>query len=156
MSKGIDSLREKFADIYGALNAKYQGYIQMSDKRIEHVFVEAQKLPKLEKLYVDKDDKATNVNYVLEMALYDPESKQSILIRQHNADFLVIKKELKGDEPMDSFYTVTPNTPKMKIAQIWEPKPNEFCNGWEVLEPTLLMFAGFEESKGDNHDKSTI
>jgi CRISPR type III-associated protein (TIGR04423 family) len=36
----------------------------------------------------------------------------------------------------------------MKIAQIWEEEPNEFCLNMEVLEPKYLLFAGFETQGG--------
>ena len=150
MSSGIENLRAKFEIIYSKLQGEYEGYIQMSDKRIEHVYTKATELPELETLYVDVRGEKTEVNYVLEMALYDAKNKNSILIRQHNDDFLVLEKELKGveEKDIDSFYTVTPRTPKMQIAQLWEAEKSEFCEDMEVLVPKALMFAGFEESKG--------
>jgi len=145
----IQKLRDEFAVHYSGLNGKYEGYIQMSDQRIKHLFTKATPLPPLDEIYKDHKNNATDVNYVLEMALFEPSTKNSILIRQHNADWLVLKESLSGNEPMDSFHTVTANTPKMKIAQIWESKANEFCNSWNVLEPKALMFAGFEGDKND-------
>lgn len=152
MSSGIEKLRAKFETIYSKLEGEYEGYIQMSDKRIEHVYTKATKLPGLEELYVDAKGEKTEVNYVLEMALYDAKNENSILIRQHNNDFLVLKKELKDvdEKDIDSFYTVTSNTPKMKIAQIWEEQDNAFCLNMAVLVPKALMFAGFESKGGES------
>lgn len=151
MSSGIKKLRAKFETIYSGLDGEYEGYIQMSDKRIEHVYVQAKELPTLEELYVDVKGKKTEVNYVLEMALYDAKTTNSILIRQHNDDFLVLKKELKDvdEKDIDSFYTVTSNTPKMKIAKIWEEEKSEFRpDDMKILVPKALMFAGFESKGG--------
>ena len=149
MSNGIVELRKKFKIIYDKLKDTkdtYVGYVQMSDKRIEHVYTKEQELPELDTLYVDDKDNKSDVNYILEMALFD--GKNSILIRQHNAGFLVVEKELTQEQidSAESFYTVKSNTLKMKIAQIWKDTPNEFCEGWDVLERKYLMFAGFENA----------
>jgi len=141
--------REELKEFYNGLNSEYEGYIQMSDGRIksEHLFKTAQNLPKWEELH-------NEVNYILEMALYEPNTKRSILIRQQNSEWLVIDKKLEGNEPTDSFFTLTEKTPKMKIAQIWEEEKSEFCLGLDVLEPKYLLFAGFEKEK--RNDNSTI
>ena len=145
MSHSIEEFRSKMASEYDKIreSGEYVGYIQMSDKRIEDVFVEPSTLPEWETLH------RNDIHYILEMALFDPETKRSILVRQHNADFLVLERELEQDEidNADSFYTVTSNTPKMKIVQIWEEEKNEFCLDMKVLEPKYLMFAGFEEAQ---------
>ncbi len=134
--------REALKEFYNGLNAEYEGYIQMSDNRIksEHLFKTAQNLPKWEELH-------NEVNYILEMALFNPLTKQSILIRQQNSEWLVIDKKLEGNEPIDQFFTLTKDTPKMKIAQIWEEEKSEFCLGLDVLEPKYLLFAGFEKGE---------
>ncbi|NPA60378.1 MAG: TIGR04423 family type III CRISPR-associated protein [Epsilonproteobacteria bacterium] len=134
--------REALKKFYDDLNDKYEGYVQMSDSRIEpkHLFKTTQTLPKWDELHND-------INYIVEMALFNPSTKQSILIRQQNSEWLVIDKKLEGDEPTESFFTLTEDTPKMKIAQIWEKEENEFCLGLDVLEPKYLLFAGFEKEK---------
>jgi len=136
--------REELEAFYNGLTDKYEGYVQMSDGRIEpkHLFKTAQTLPKWEELHND-------VNYILEMGLFNPVTKQSILIRQQNSEWLVIDKKLEGNEPIDQFFTLTKDTPKMKIAQIWEEEKSEFCLGLDVLEPKYLLFAGFSEKKGE-------
>ena len=155
MSHSIEEFRKKMASEYNTIkeSGEYVGYIQMSDKRIEHVFKNPQKLPEIDSLYVDDKNKKSDVNYILEMALFDPKTKKSILIRQHNADFLVLDKVLTDEQiaDADSFHTVTSDTLKMKIVQIWQEEKNKFCLDMEVLEPKYLMFAGFEEAqpKGD-------
>ena len=150
MSNGIVELRKKFKIIYDKLKDTkdtYVGYIQMSDKRIEHVYTKEQQLPPLDTLYVDSSGNESKVNYVLELALLSSAGK-SILVRQHNTGWLELKEDLSDEQlkEADSFFIVTPHRFKMKIAQIWKDTPNEFCEGWDVLEPKYLMFAGFENA----------
>ena len=135
--------RDELKEWYRALTEQYEGYVQMSDSRIKpnHLFKTPQALPKWEELH-------NEINYIVEMALYQPDSKRSILIRQQNSVWLVMDRVLDGKEPTDSYFTLTENTSKMKIAQIWEEEPNEFCLDMRVLEPKYLLFAGFE--KGDS------
>ncbi len=134
--------REVLKEFYNGLNDKYEGYVQMSDSRItsKYLFKTAKNLPNWEELH-------NEINYILEMALFDPMSKKSILIRQQNSEWLVIDKILDEDEPTDLYFTLTEDTPKIKIAQIWEEEKNEFCLGLDVLEPKYLLFAGFEKGE---------
>ena len=138
MLKNEETLKKFYME---ELTGKYEGYIQMSDRRIEKVFTSPQSLPMWDTLH-------NGVNYILEMALFDPDDSRSILIRQHNADWLVINVVLNANEPLTSYYTVTSDTPKMKIAQIWEEEENVFCFNMNVWEPKYLLFAGFEEVQG--------
>ena len=134
--------REELMVFYSKeLQGEYQGYIQMSDRKIEKVFRESQTLPKWDELH-------NGVNYILEMALFDPNNSRSILIRQHNTDWLVIDAVLNGEEPVTSYYPVTSGTPKMNIAQIWEEEENEFCLNMKVMESKYLLFAGFKTDEG--------
>ena len=131
--------RDELKEWYKALTKQYEGYVQMSDSRIKpnHLFKTAQTLPKWEELH-------NEINYIVEMALYEPNSNRSILIRQQNGEWLVMDRVLDGKEPIDSYFTLTEDTPKMKIAQIWEEESNEFCLDMRVLEPKYLLFAGFK------------
>ena len=122
---------------YNDLKGNYEGYIQMSDSRIEHIFQDASPLPEWHSLH-------NGVNYILELALYEPESKNSILIRQANENWVVLEKILTDQEikDADNFYTIKDNV-KAKIAQIWEEQEDEFCLGLKTLIPQTLLFAGF-------------
>ena len=131
--------KDELEKYYNTLEDLFEGYIQMSDRRIKHIFKTPAKLPKWEEIH-------SGSNYILEMAFYNPKNKQSILIRQQNDHWFIIEKELKGDEPTDSFFTLEDSL-KMKIAQIWVEEKDEFCNDWSVLEPKYLMFAGFEKGE---------
>jgi len=134
--------KEELKNYYLTLSGEYEGYVQMSDSRFkdEHLLYTSQSLPAWDTLHPN------DINYILEMALFDGE--QSILVRQHNDKFLVLTQTLDGTEPVDTYYTATSKTIKMKIAQIWEDVPNEFCENFNVLEPKALMFAGFDNAEG--------
>jgi len=132
--------KEELKRFYNSLNAKFEGYIQMSDRRIEdkYIFSTPSNLPKWEELHQG--------NFIVELVLFDKESNRSILVRQANDTWIVIDKKLNGNEDIEKFYTLKENL-KMKIAQIWETEKDEFCLDMEVLEPKYLLFAGFEKDE---------
>ncbi len=129
---------KQLQQFYETLQEEYEGYIQMSDSPIEHIFRSASKLPSWSDLH-------NGINYILEMALFEPKSKKSILVRQTNDKWVVIEKVLTEDEinTTDSFYTLKDKL-KAKIAQIWQEEKDEFCLGLKTLSPKTLLFAGFE------------
>ena len=132
--------KDELKDFYNTLNKKYEGYIQMSDNKIEHIFKKASDLPSW-------DDLHSEINFILELVLFEPDTNRSILIRQANDKWTVLDKILSNNETIDTFYTLKKDALKMKIAQIWEAKCDEFCLDMEVLEPKYLLFAGFEKEK---------
>ena len=111
----IKNTQDVLKDYYNGLQGEYQGYIQLSDRRIEHIFKSATKLPEWESLH---DNKVVN-NYILELALFEPITKKSILVRQTNEKWLVIEKILKEEEleKVDTFFTVIDGL-QAKIAQV--------------------------------------
>lgn len=132
--------KDELEQFYRGLTGEFEGYIQMSDGRIEHIFVTPSSLPKWEELH-------NSINYIVEMVLFEPKTKKSILVRQQNSNWFILEKELTGEEPIDSFYTIAKDTPKIKIAQIWEEEESEFCLDMKVLEPKYLLFAGFKKGE---------
>ncbi len=132
---------EELKKFYNKLDDKYEGYIQMSDSRINNIFIQPNKLPKWKELHND-------INYILEMALYEPKSKKSILIRQINDKWSVIEKYLNENDLQnsDDFFTIKYNI-KARIVQIWQKEEDDFCLGLETLIPKTLFFAGFEGEK---------
>jgi CRISPR type III-associated protein (TIGR04423 family) len=148
MLRNTKKTKSELKKYYETLEDEYEGYVQMSDSRFkdEHLFYHKKSLPPWGVLH------PTDINYILEMALFD--GSKSILIRQHNANFLVWEKDLDGKEDMDAYFIVTDkeHKKKMKIAQIWEEASSEFCEvdgeALKALEPKYLMFAGFEDDKG--------
>ena len=146
MLVSMTKTKKELEAYYKTLTGQYEGYIQMSDScfKNEHLLYAKASLPSWDTLHHN------SINYILEMALFD--GSKSILVRQHNASFLVLEKDLNGDEDTDSYFIATDKKKKMKIALIWEEEFSEFCKvddeELKVLEPKYLMFTGFEDSKG--------
>ena len=128
--------KKELEEFYNKLDGEYEGYIQLSDRRIENVF-EEEVLSKWDELH-------NGINYILEMALFEPTTKRSILVRQHNSDWLVLDETIDKSMPIERYFTVKNKPKQMKVAQVWEEKENEFCINMNVREPKYLLFAGFE------------
>ena len=130
------------------------GYIQISGAPIanEHIWHHT-KIATYDNLF-------TNKNFLIESKLFDSDSQKSYHIFQSNdlhravtVDLQDVKKEniieysylfdtskYKLSETNSSIY-------KIILKQIWQPKKDEFCNDYEVLEPIITIFSGFKESK---------
>ena len=139
MESSIKTFKE-LKEFYQKLNGEYEGYIQMSDKIIEHIFKKPTSLPSWDSLH-------NNINYILEMALFEPKSNKSILVRQANDKWITVEKFLTKEEidNTDIFYTIKEkDNLKAKVAQIWQEEEDEFCLGLQTLTPKTLLFAGFK------------
>ena len=141
--------KEQLKDFYENLNSEFEGYIQMSDKKLNKIFSSKQTLPTWEDLHKNK-------NFILEACLFDGD--RSITIRQINDKFAVIDKKLSDfseENKKEEEFLAKSNEEnvnfKAKITQIWEEKEDKNCENIKVLKPTLLLFSGFTEfTKGDN------
>ena len=133
--------REQLREFYNGLDGEYEGYIQMSDSQIkkDNIFTTPKRLPTWDSIH-------SNNNFILEMVLYEPEEKLSILVRQQNDKWVVRERNIK-DEYIESYYTVIDDKLKIKVAHIYKEEVDEFCLGMEVLEPKEILFAGFEKDK---------
>ncbi len=131
---------EELKDFYEKLNTEFEGYILLSNKKLEHIFTKKQTLPKWEELHDGK-------NFIIEAHFFDGD--RSISIRQVNDKFIIIDKKLssfkKENKPEETFITI--NNTKVKIATIWEEQKDELCESFEVLKPTMQLFCGFEGEK---------
>lgn len=132
---------EQLKEFYESLSSEFEGYIQMSDEKLNKVFTSKQKLPSWDSLHNSK-------NFIFEVCLFDGD--RSITIRQVNNKFAVIDKNLSdfNKENITSDYYVAKSLKekeeiKIKISQIWEEKIDENCNNLKVLKPTIQLFSGF-------------
>ncbi len=140
--------QEKLKGFYESLSSLFEGYIQMSDEKLDKIFSSKQTLPSWENLHENK-------NFILEACLFDGD--RSITIRQINDKFAIIDKKLSdfSDENKKEEIFIAKSTEKnvelrAKITQIWEEKEDENCENIKVLKPTLLLFSGFTEfTKGE-------
>lgn len=133
--------QEKLKGFYESLSSLFEGYIQMSDEKLDKIFSSKQTLPSWENLHENK-------NFILEACLFDGD--RSITIRQINDKFAIIDKKLSdfSDENKKEEIFIAKSTEKnvelrAKITQIWEEKEDENCENIKVLKPTLLLFSGF-------------
>ena len=110
----------------------YQGYVQMSDRRITDIWVE----------YSD-------INLVVESGfIYEAHfcsGAESIAIKQINSDWLVSKTDISNvvESDKQTYYAI--NGLKVKMAQIWEPEVDPLCENMKVLKLKKVVFAGFEK-----------
>jgi len=121
---------EELKTYYEALDNRFEGYIQMSDREAK-TFTSKPSW---------KDLHETN-NFIFEAALFDGD--RSIMIRQHNEKFIVIDKKISEfkETNHELFFT---KDKKVKMVQVWEAKEDINCENFPVLKPTLQLFAGFE------------
>ena len=139
--KTIDELKE----FYKSLMEQFDGYIQMSDEKLNKIFTSKQTLPSWEDLHNGR-------NFILEACLFDGD--RSITIRQVNDKFAIIDEKLsdlkKENITTEEFVAKSLEDKielKAKITQIWEEKADENCENLKVLKPTLLLFSGFTKGK---------
>lgn len=134
-------MKTKFEEIYNTLQGEYQGYMQLSDKKLSKNFVckTKQKLKPL-----DIGD-----SFVVEACFFDGD--ESINIRQVNDGYKVVKAKLSdfSKENVTKNEFLTNGYGKVKIATIWEGKGDEHCKNYDVLTPILQLFAGFSTKQGE-------
>ncbi len=135
---------EELKEFYKSLIDKFEGYIQMSDKKLDKIYTSKETLPSWEDLHKNK-------NFIFEACFFDGD--RSITIRQINNAFVVIDGKLSNYENKTEEIFIAKSLEnnvkcKAKITQIWEEKEDENCENLQVLKPTLLLFSGF--TKGDS------
>jgi CRISPR type III-associated protein (TIGR04423 family) len=139
--------REALKKRYETLQGKYEGYVQLAGARIEHLFREPSVLPDWDALHQDG-------GFIYEMALYDPDQKESFLIRQideawhwieyHGIDWERCDKVDKG-----LYYSVFDdhNRKELRMVQLWEEREDPISTGFRSLELTAVVFAGFDKGE---------
>jgi CRISPR type III-associated protein (TIGR04423 family) len=129
---------------YENLNGEFEGYIQMSDEKLDKILSSKQTLPSWEDLHKNK-------NFIFEACFFDGD--RSLTIRQMNNAFVVIDEKLSNYENKTEEIFIAKSLEnnmklKAKITQIWEEKEDKNCENLQVLKATLLLFSGF--TKGDS------
>ena len=129
--------REEVIDYINTLSG-YEGYVQFSHRAID-----------IEKdVFLDKEPKVENEAGFIYEAHFSNEEK-SIMIRQVNDAWLVSETDISNAE-LETFHAIAGL--KVKMAQIWEAKADELCEGMEVMKLQKVVFAGFsvENEKGES------
>ncbi len=107
----------------------YQGYIQMSDKQITDIWDD----------FGDISFEPVS-GFVYEAHFFN--GIDSTAIRQINDCWFI--DETKDVPLTDTQIYHAIGDRKVKMAQIWEPKEDEFCEDMKALKLKKVVFAGFE------------
>jgi CRISPR type III-associated protein (TIGR04423 family) len=113
----------------------YQGYVQFSDRPIEHIYTTATDVQ------IDPQN-----GFVYEAHFYN--GTESIAIKQVNESWLVSRTDI-SNVPDTDIVTYFSSSAKVKMAQIWEPEADELCDGIQVKKLKKVLFAGFVPTKGE-------
>lgn len=113
----------------------YQGYVQFSHRPIE----------KSKDIFVDGNVTVENEQGFIYEAHFCNGS-QSIAIKQINDGFLVSQTDISEVDATDTqeyLSDIADFNYKVRMAQIWESKPDELCANMEVKKLTKVVFTGF-------------
>ncbi len=119
----------------------YRGYVQFSHRPLEQ-----------KDIFEDKDPNIQDEEgFVYEAHFCN--GKQSIMIRQQNAQWVVSKTDIANVEKKDTEFYALEKTALLesiksnwvKMAQIWEAKEDELCENMKVMKLQKVVFAGFAD-----------
>ena len=113
---------------------EYEGYVQFSHRPID---LERDLFPRTTDIELDNQQ-----SFVYEAHFCN--GQESIMIRQQNADWVVSKTDISSAE-FETFHGIAGL--KVNMAQIWEEKPDELCEGMKVNKLQKVVFAGFEKGE---------
>ena len=124
--------RDEIIDYINMLSG-YEGYVQFSHRAID-----------IEKdVFIDKEPKVEDEDGFIYEAHFT-NGNDSIMIRQQNDAWVVSTTTIK-DAELETFHAIAGL--KVNMAQIWEAKEDELCEGMEVLKLQKVVFAGFEKGE---------
>jgi len=123
--------REEIENYINKLKS-YEGYVQFSHRPID---LKKDIFPKSD----DIDENDFKDGFIYEVHFFN--GKDSITIKQINESWLVDKVENIPLKDTQTYMGI--NNLKIKMAQIWEEKPDELCEGMEVKKLQKVVFAGF-------------
>jgi CRISPR type III-associated protein (TIGR04423 family) len=112
----------------------YEGYVQFSGCAIDDECIFDGK---------PKSIPSKKKGFIFEAHLY--KDAKSISVRRINKEWYI--DETTTDSNEIQIYRGALNK-NIKMSQIWEAKEDEFCEGFEVLKLTNVVFAGFKTTQG--------
>lgn len=137
--------------------AKYEGYIWYSDQKAPEVYNGEEVV---DEIVLDEQSNP----FIIEGNLWDEEQGMSIMIRYVDGEYLVrpihvSKEERQGisSEEVNQKVATTikeyqplpcmkaKNVDVLRFLQYWEQKDDEFCADMPVLQPSKLVFIGFDK-----------
>lgn len=127
------------------INGSFEGYIWKSDQQAPVIY-------KGDNLFKDPTFNDEENPFTIEGQLYDRKTGYSVSIKYVDGEYLIKeydKEDLKSGEVKDLYYK---GNSKLKgnnlhFKEVWEVKKDKdpLCCNMEVLEPTKVIFAGFEK-----------
>ena len=129
--------KDELKQFYSSLQKPVQGFIQMSDTKLSHIYTDFTSLEKWESLHQKN-------NFIVEASFFDGD--RSITIRNINAEYL-LTDHLLSEFSQTSKSTYLSKVPAFNVlmTQVWELQKDPLCNDLEVLTPTLQLFSGFHK-----------
>lgn len=116
--------------------ARYQGYLWYSDKTAPEVYDDAI-------LEMELDPQVNP--FIIEGYLYDAEHACSISIRYVDGEYIVNRYSVSFDAGVIKEYVSNRMDGKILLfKEKWEGVPDPYCENFEVLQPTELVFVGFK------------
>ena len=125
--------REEVVEYINGLK-EYEGYVQFSHRAID---LEKDLFPRVEDIVLEDKN-----SFVYE-AHFCKENK-SIMIRQINDAWYVSETDISNAE-RETFHAIAGL--KVNMAQIWEAKADELCEGMDVMKLQKVVFAGFKKGE---------
>jgi len=113
---------------------EYEGYVQFSHRAID---LEKDLFPRTTDIELENKQ-----SFVYEAHFCN--GQESIMIRQINADWIVSKTDI-GSAEFETFHGIAGL--KVKMAQIWEAKEDDLCEGMRVMKLKKVVFAGFKKGE---------
>jgi len=117
----------------------YEGYVQFSHRRIDRDkdICLAGEVKKVD----EKED-----GFIYEAHFCN--GTESVQIRQVNDRWLVSTTDIVNTSETQDYISDIKEFPyNVIMAQIWEEKEDEFCEGMKVKKLTKVVFAGFEKGE---------
>ncbi len=124
------------AELNKLLSKGYEGYVQFSGCAIDNDCIFSGN---------NKQIPTHKKGFIFEAHLSDTK-KQSIAVRRINKDWYLDEVDITSHSDEMQIY-VGQQGKNVKMIQIWESKPDEFCEGMDVLKLEKVVFSGFEKDK---------
>lgn len=127
------------------IKGNYEGYIWYSDSTSPEV-----KHPNVQTDLALDDSKNP---FIVEGELWDSVNHESVSIRFVDGHYIVrpftvAEADLNGSETatIKSYLAQRmPGITRLKYLQYWKPIPDPWCEGMKALQPSDLVFIGFEK-----------
>ena len=121
-------------------DACYEGYLWISDRKKPECFDGKKKLSEQINL-----DKFTKNPFIVEGFLY--KEGTSISIKFVDGDYLIkeFTDVIIDEEKIQKYIPNRMGSNKLKFMQNWTVAPDINCAGFDVLQPSDLIFVGFDK-----------